>query len=163
MTDTPPGGSAPLATIGYEGATVQSFLDALTAARVELLIDVRALASSRRPGFAKTRLAANLATVGIEYLHLRGLGTPADGRAAARAGRHDEMRAIFGEHLMTAAAEADLDVLAGIVRTGRRVCLLCFEADPAHCHRSLVAAALADVVPVRVVHLAGHEPPEDPA
>ena len=142
-----------LATIGYEGATVASFLDALRAARVGLLVDVRALASSRRPGFAKTRLAANLAEAGIDYRHLRGLGTPADGRAAARAGRHDEMRRVFAGHLATPAAQAELDVLAELVAGERRVCILCFEADPRHCHRSLVAAALAERMPLVVEHL----------
>ena len=142
-----------LATIGYEGATVASFLDALRAAGIGLLVDVRALASSRRPGFAKTRLAANLAEAGIDYLHLRGLGTPADGRAAARAGRHDEMRRVFAGHLATPAAQAELDVLAELVAGERRVCILCFEADPRHCHRSLVAAALAERMPLVVEHL----------
>lgn len=132
-------------------------MEALTDAGVELLVDVRAVASSRRPGFAKTRLAANLTEAGIDYLHLRGLGTPAEGRAAARAGRHDEMRQVFGEHLATPAAQAELETLAGLVRAGRRVCLLCFEADPAHCHRSIVADALAEQVPLQVVHLAPDE------
>ena len=71
-----------LATIGYEHASVPGFLAALTRAGVEVLVDVRAVASSRRKGFAKTALAANLETVGIDYLHLRGLGTPAEGRKA---------------------------------------------------------------------------------
>jgi uncharacterized protein (DUF488 family) len=144
----------PLATIGYEGATFRSFLDALEAEGVELLVDVRAVASSRRPGFAKTKLAENVGGIGIGYLHLRGLGTPAEGRAAARAGRHDEMRAVFAEHLATPAAQAELEALAGIVRSGRKVCLLCFEHDPAHCHRSLVASALKALVPVEVHDLA---------
>jgi uncharacterized protein (DUF488 family) len=142
-----------VATIGYEGATVDDFLVALTSDGIELLVDVRAVASSRRPGFAKTRLAANLAGAGIDYLHLRGLGTPSDGRAAARAGQYDELRRIFREHLATPLAQADLRTLADIVDTGRRVCLLCYEADPAHCHRSMVAAALADMLPVRIDHL----------
>lgn len=143
-----------VATVGYEGTTVPRFLDALRDAGVELLVDVRAVAGSRRPGFAKTALAANLAGAGIDYLHLRGLGTPADGRAAARAGRHDELRAVFTEHLSTPAARADLETLAGLVRSGRRVCLLCLEADPARCHRSMVAEALGELVPVHVTHLA---------
>ncbi len=143
----------PVATIGYEDATVKRFLAALRDAEVELLVDVRALASSRRPGFAKTALAANLNGAGIEYLHLRDLGTPAEGRAAARAGRHDEMRTVFAEHLATPAAEADLETLASLVSGGRHVCLLCLEADPTHCHRSLVADALAERVPVEVTHL----------
>jgi hypothetical protein len=97
-----------LATIGYEGATVQSFLAALRGAEVQLLVDVRAVASSRRPGFSKTRLSENVREVGIDYLHLRALGTPAEGRAAARAGRHAEMHAIFAEHLATPEAQTEL-------------------------------------------------------
>ena len=143
-----------LATIGYEGAAVPPFLAALTAAKVQLLVDVRAVASSRRPGFAKTALAANLATVGIDYLHLRGLGTPADGRAAARAGKHGEMQRIFREHMRTEKALGDLLALEDLVSAGRRVCILCFEADPAHCHRTLVAEALGLRMPgLAVRHL----------
>lgn len=142
-----------LATIGYEGTTVERFLDALREEGVALLVDVRALASSRRPGFAKTRLSDNLHGAGIEYLHLRGLGTPADGRAAARAGRHAEMHAIFAGHLATPAAQAELATLAELVQSRGRVCLLCFEADPAHCHRTLVAEALGRLLPLEVVHL----------
>ncbi|MGZ8378659.1 MAG: DUF488 domain-containing protein [Gemmatirosa sp.] len=150
-----------ITTIGYEGTNVADFLQALRAARVELLVDVRAVASSRRPGFAKTRLAANLQEAGIEYLHLRGLGTPADGRAAARAGRHGEMRDIFLAQLATDTAQAELDVLEGIVRDGRRIALLCFEADPSHCHRSMVADALAARIPLRIDHLAPEQAPKD--
>ena len=142
-----------LATIGYESAAVPDFLATLREAGVELLVDVRAVASSRRPGYAKTALAANVASVGIDYLHLRGLGTPAPGRAAARAGRHAKMQQIFRAHLATPAARADLDVLADIVRSGRRACLLCLEADPAHCHRTLVAQALAERMALRIIHL----------
>lgn len=145
-------------TVGYEGTTVPVFLEAVRHAGVDLLVDVRAVAGSRRPGFAKTRLAENLAGAGIEYLHLRGLGTPADGRAAARAGRHDEMREIFAAYLDTPGARADLERLEERVRSGRSVALLCLEADPAHCHRSLVAAALAERMPVRITHLAPADP-----
>jgi uncharacterized protein (DUF488 family) len=142
-----------VATIGYQGATIAGVLQALAEARIELLVDVRAVAGSRRPGFSKTPLAANLRGAGIDYLHFRGLGTPAPGRAAARAGRHSEMRAIFRKHLDRQLARAELDALADIVQGGRRVCLLCFEADPAHCHRSLVAKALGELVPIEVRHL----------
>jgi uncharacterized protein (DUF488 family) len=145
-----------VATIGYEGAAVEPFLDALRRAHVDLLVDVRAVARSRRFGFAKTRLAANLAGAGIEYVHLRRLGTPADGRAAAKAGRHDALRRIYREHLATPEAQADLARLADLVEGGRRVALLCYEADPAACHRSLVADALTDMTSAEVVHLSPH-------
>jgi len=143
----------PVFTIGYQGATVPTVLDALREAKVELLVDIRAVASSRRPGFAKTALAANVATIGVEYLHLRGLGTPAEGRAAARAGKHAEMRRIFLSHLTTQAAQTQLSTLEALVRNGTRVCLLCFEADAEHCHRTLVANALAKRLRVEIVHL----------
>lgn len=151
-----------IATIGYEGATVDSFLEALRAERTSLLVDVRALAMSRRPGFAKSALTANLAGVGIEYLHLRGLGTPADGRAAARAGKHARMHEIFRAHMETAVARADLATLQSIVESGRRVCLMCFEADARHCHRSLVVEALAVTMSLQVANLAAMEPEADP-
>lgn len=129
------------------------FLETLRAGRVELLVDVRAVASSRRPGFAKTRLAANLEEAGIGYLHLRGLGTPSEGRAAARSGRHAEMQRIFAEHLAGDVAQADMQVLADVVNGPRRACLMCFEADPRHCHRSIVSAALAQRLDIEVLHL----------
>jgi uncharacterized protein (DUF488 family) len=143
-----------IATVGYEGATVDSFLHALREEGVELVVDIRAVARSRRPGFAKTRLAENLAGAGIGYLHLKALGTPADGRAAARAGQYETLREIYSKHLATPDAQDGLEVVAQLVRSGQRLCLLCFEAKPAHCHRSLVASALKSIVTVDVHHLA---------
>jgi len=132
-----------LATIGYEGATIREVLDALAAANIDTLVDVRALAMSRRPGFAKTALSAHLRERGIEYLHYRALGTPAEGRAAARTGRTAVMHKIFREHLATDAAQTQLAQLIDLIRAGKRVCILCFEADPAKCHRRLVARAVS--------------------
>jgi uncharacterized protein (DUF488 family) len=142
-----------IATIGYEQATVDAVLGTLRAAGVGLLVDVRAVAASRRPGFSKRQLAAGAEAAGIGYLHLRGLGTPAEGRLAARAGRHDAMRRIFGAHLATAAAQAELGELAALVAGGRRVCLLCFERHAEHCHRAVVADELARRLGARVEHL----------
>ena len=143
-----------IATIGYQSATVASFLDALRAADVKLLVDVRAVAMSRRPGFAKSALTANLRDAGIDYLHLRKLGTPADGRAAARAGDHAGMKRIFLEQLATDDAQAELHILAELAKQERRLCLLCFEANPEHCHRRIVAEALRKLVPINVLDLA---------
>ena len=98
----------PLATIGYEAATQDAVIDRLKAAGVEMLVDVRAVAASRRAGFSKTVLAASLAEAGIGYVHLRQLGTPKPGREAARKGRIAEMTAIFEEHLAEPAAQLEL-------------------------------------------------------
>ena len=130
-----------------------AFLDALRKAGVDMVVDVRAVVSSRRPGFSKNALAAHLDEVGIGYLHLRGLGTPADGRAAAKSGKFDELRRIYSKTLKTEAAKEDLDTLAGMVRGWNKVCLLCFEADAAHCHRSMVVEALAKKIPLKAKNL----------
>ncbi|HEX6014876.1 MAG TPA: DUF488 domain-containing protein, partial [Geminicoccaceae bacterium] len=128
-------------------------LGTLAAAGVRLLVDVRAVAASRRPGFSKRQLAAGLAEAGIGYLHLRGLGTPPDGRLAARAGRHEEMRRIFEAHLATEAAQDEMDELARLVAGDRPVCLLCFERRPEHCHRRVLSERLVERLGVEVVDL----------
>ncbi len=133
--------SPALATIGYERATQGDVIARLKAAGVALVIDVRAVASSRRAGFSKRILAASLAEAGIDYEHLRGLGTPKPGREAARAGRIGEMRAIFEAHLATPEAETDLARAEALVQE-RPAALLCFEADAAGCHRRIVAERL---------------------
>ena len=128
-------------TVGYERTTPAGLVAALKASGVRVLVDVRALANSRKPGFAKTALSATLGEAGIGYLHLRALGTPAEGRAAARSGRPAEMRRIFAAHLAGTEAQAALANLSDLARQ-QRVCLLCLEADPRICHRTLVAEAV---------------------
>ncbi|HEY0111861.1 MAG TPA: DUF488 domain-containing protein [Allosphingosinicella sp.] len=136
----------PLFTIGYEGKTQAEFLDELASAGVELVLDIRAIAASRRPGFSKTALAAGLRERGIDYLHLRALGTPAAGREAARAGRTEEMRRIYAGQLETPEAELAL-VQAVAEASERRAALLCYERDAPDCHRSM----LADRIEARAV------------
>ncbi|HZP77565.1 MAG TPA: DUF488 domain-containing protein [Pseudolabrys sp.] len=130
----------PLFTIGYEQAKPAAVIGELTQAGVELLVDTRAVAASRRPGFSKRALAAGLDEAGIAYIHLQKLGTPAEGRQAARAGDVETLWRVYDKHMRTPEAQAALDELVGIVREGRRVCLLCYERDPAHCHRTRIAA-----------------------
>ncbi|MGH7043314.1 MAG: DUF488 family protein [Acetobacteraceae bacterium] len=129
---------ADLFTIGYEGTTIAAVLDALEAAGVRLLIDVRAVAASRKPGFSKRQLAAGLDERGIAYVHLQPLGTPKPGRDAVRAGHPERMAAIYGTHIAGDQPQAALAEAAGLAST-TRTCLLCFERDPAHCHRHIVA------------------------
>jgi uncharacterized protein (DUF488 family) len=139
-------------TIGYEGATPATFVDALLAARVEVLVDVRAAARSRRRGFAKTALRAALEGAGIAYLHVPALGNPKEGREAAWAGDLARFRAVFRAHLRGSAAQ---DALRGVAATSRsrRACLMCMEADPDVCHRKIVADALARIEAFSVHHI----------
>ncbi len=129
-------------TIGYEGTTVGEFLAALQQAGVERVIDVRAVPNSRRPGFSKTPLRNALAEVGIDYVHLRALGTPADGRAAARAGRHEELERIYAGQLELPEAMAQGAQMVELSRE-KPSAVLCYERDPSGCHRTLLLDSVA--------------------
>src|SRR6185437_8007825 len=122
-----------LCTIGYEGCTIDEVLATLRQAGVDLLIDVRAVAASRKPGFSKRQLAAGLDEAGIRYVHLQGLGTPKPGRDAVRAGHPERMEVIFREHMTSDRAQAELAQAKGLA-AGNRACLLCFERNHLHCH-----------------------------
>jgi uncharacterized protein (DUF488 family) len=128
-----------LFTIGYEQTPAKAVLDELEQAGVKLLVDVRAVAASRRPGFSKKQLAAGLDERGIAYLHLRGLGTPKDGRDAARSGKYDVMDRIYAAHLKTSQAREELDELSSLVQKSGPVCILCYEREHTHCHRRFIA------------------------
>ena len=130
-----------LATIGYENDTLEGFLGRLKAAKVKTIIDVRAVASSRKAGFSKSLLAASLADQGIGYVHLRDLGTPKAGRQAARAGKIAAMHAIYEQQLALPQAQLQL-IQAGEIASREKSALLCFEADVCGCHRKIIAERL---------------------
>lgn len=129
-------------TIGYEATTMGEFLAALQDVGVKRVIDVRALPLSRRPGFSKTPLRNALAEVGIDYVHLKALGTPSEGRSAARAGRHDDLERIYAGQLELPEAIVQAERMRELAAE-RPSALLCYERDPAGCHRSLLLAATA--------------------
>ena len=142
----------PLATIGYESQTQDAVIARLKAAKVATLIDVRAVAASRRAGFSKTLLAASLAAAGIEYVHLRQLGTPKPGRDAARKGRVGEMTQIFEAHMAEPAAQLGL-ARATAIAADRKTALLCYEADACGCHRKILAESIAEVLGCEIENL----------
>jgi len=142
-----------LFTIGYEQTPAKAVLDELEQAGVTLLVDVRAIASSRRPGFSKNQLAAGLDARGISYLHLRGLGTPKEGREAARSGKYALLHKIYAAHLKTPQAREELDELSALVKKAGPVCILCYERDHTHCHRQWIAEIIEERNGVKVKNL----------
>ena len=131
----------PIFTIGYEQATQAAVVAALRGAGVEVLADVRYLPLSRRPGFSKSSLRAAVEEAGIEYRHLRDLGTPAEGRAAARRGDHATLARVYAGQLELPEALKQMAELRALAEA-KRVCLLCYERAAAECHRSLLFDAL---------------------
>jgi len=133
-----------LFTIGYEQTPPSAVLDELESAGVKLLVDVRAVVSSRRPGFSKNQLAASLEERGIGYIHMKGLGTPKEGRLAARSGDTKSLERIYAKHLKTPQAREELDELSALVMKAGPVCILCYERDHQHCHRKWIAEIIHD-------------------
>lgn len=142
-----------LFTIGYEQTPSRAVLDELERAGVKLLVDVRAIASSRRPGFSKSQLAAGLDERGISYLHLRGLGTPKNGREAARSGDIKALTKIYSAHLKTSQAKEEMDELAALVMKAGPVCILCYERDHNVCHRRFIAEIIENREGVKIENL----------
>ncbi|MGN6500593.1 MAG: DUF488 domain-containing protein [Tsuneonella sp.] len=128
-------------TIGYEKATQAAVIDALRNAGVELLADVRYLPLSRRAGFSKSSLKAAVEEAGIAYRHFKQLGTPAEGREAARRGDHAGLARVYSGQLELPEAMAQMGELKAIAAE-KRVALLCYERDAAECHRALLFDAL---------------------
>ncbi len=137
-------------TIGYEASTMADFIAALSAAGVRRVIDVRALPLSRRPGFSKTSLAASLAEAGIDYAHLKALGTPKRGRDAAKKGDVATLHAVYDDQLALPEAQAAAAIMLDLAAE-RPSALLCYEGEPAHCHRTLLLDAVGEGV--EIVHL----------
>lgn len=131
-----------LFTIGYEGATQAEFIATLQAAGVKQIIDVRAVPLSRRPGFSKNVLAASLREAGIDYVGLKALGTPAEGREAARKGKHEALERVYANQLELPEAIMQAAQMRELANE-KPSALLCFERDPAGCHRTLLIKAVA--------------------
>lgn len=142
-----------LFTIGYEQAKPAAVLAELRRAKIDLVVDTRAIAASRRAGFSKRQLAASLGDVGIDYLHLQKLGTPAEGREAARAGDVDKLWRVYDTHIKKAEPQQELAELAGLAKSGKRIALLCYCRDPKTCHRSRIVANLKRRVRLKVEDL----------
>ena len=139
-----------IVSVGYEGRTAEELVAALVEAGVSMLVDVRENAISRKSGLSKRALAASCEANGIAYVHEPTLGNPRDNRDGFRE-RRPESVAAFEAHLEEEGAEA-LNRVAAMLRD-RTVGLLCFEADPCSCHRSIVAKYLLDRDPLASVHL----------
>ncbi len=139
-----------LFTIGYEAASIDDFLGTLLSAGIGTVLDVRELAGSRRRGFAKTALRANLQDHGIAYRHERQLGSPREIRHRLReTGDYAQFFLAFERHLDT---QTTLVASLATELTGR-VALLCYERNPMECHRCSVAARFARILGGKAEHL----------
>jgi uncharacterized protein (DUF488 family) len=146
------GSMTTLHTIGYEGCSIEDFVSTLAHAGIDTLIDIRDVPISRKRGFSKRSFTQSLAERGITYVHLRELGDPKPGRDAARRGDIQGFQRIFRSHLEGEDAQDGLTSAVEIA-FGSPSCLLCFEREPACCHRSIVAEAMSARADIQIRHL----------
>lgn len=141
-----------LFTVGYEGMGLDDFVQCLQSAGVRLLIDVRDVPLSRKPGFSKKALAAYLQSKGVGYLHIQALGCPKAIRNQYRLD-HDWIRYTrdFLAYLRQDQAK-ELERLAEL-SSQTPSALMCFEANAAQCHRSLITYQLKQTQPIGIEHL----------
>lgn len=124
-------------TIGYESSSIEDFIASISNAGIEILIDVRDRAQSRKKGFSKTALSEALNIAGIEYIHLRELGDPKEGRNAARNKQWNKFYKIYGEVLASQNAQSAMELIVSLSEE-KSVCLLCYERDHKTCHRKCI-------------------------
>lgn len=141
-----------ISTIGYEGASLDDFIRSLKLAHVEIVIDVRERAQSRRPGFSKSALIAALAGAGIDYEHFPELGDPKAGREAARAGDWSNFRRIYFGIVKKPEAVAAITEIVEI-EASMHACLLCYERDPFTCHRKIITDIIQESEGISSTHL----------
>lgn len=145
-----------VATIGYERASLIDFIATLKLSQIEVLVDIRDRAQSRRRGFSKTALSEALEAEGIAYLHLRQLGDPKEGREAARSGDYVRFRSIFSKVMQTVEAKQAIAKLEDLASESS-ICLMCFERDQSTCHRKIVADHLEASLDIKARHLGVQE------
>lgn len=141
-----------LATIGYEKSTPEDFIATLGGLEIEVLIDIRERAQSRRRGFSKKALALALERAGIEYIHIPALGDPKEGREAARSGRMELFKKIFSNVLSGGPAQEALAYVEELAKH-KRICLMCYERNHHDCHRKIVSDQLEKNLDVEIQHL----------
>ncbi len=139
-----------LYTIGYEEASIEDFVSTLKAAGVTTLLDIREIPLSRKKGFSKRALAEAVEGAGITYRHERGLGSPKPIRQKLHSdGDYKRFFASFTDYLKS---QAPLLKALSVELEGK-VALMCFERDPATCHRSVVARQLDALTGLKTKHL----------
>ncbi|MDO8525911.1 MAG: DUF488 domain-containing protein [Candidatus Omnitrophota bacterium] len=126
-----------LYTIGYEGRGLEEFTSRLKDYGVEVLVDVRDVPLSRKKGFSKTPLSQYLEEEGIDYIHLKSLGSPKDIRDKVKTdGDYKYFYTAYSSYIKS--QQDSVKTLHQIV-VNSSVCIMCYERDPYSCHRLVVA------------------------
>jgi uncharacterized protein (DUF488 family) len=132
-------------TIGYEGISLEEYLNKLIKSNVKVLCDVRKNALSQKFGFSKNQLGTACKGVGITYIHIPELGIPSDQRQALNTQEDYEKLFDHFDKNVLPAKEDYLTVIQKLISEHNRVAITCFEACEQQCHRGRVAKALMNL------------------
>lgn len=134
-----------LYTIGYEGISLEQYLNKLIEKDVKVLVDVRNNPISMKYGFTKSQLLNACARVGIEYLHLPEVGIISEQRRElACQADYDELFARYRKETLPHAISTQEKILQ-LLKEKKRIALTCFEANICHCHRKHLAEAITQL------------------
>jgi len=140
-----------LFTIGYEGKTIESFVESLIDNKINYIFDVREYPISRKKGFSKSTLSSILKENGIQYVHFKELGSPKAIREKLHSS-HD-YKTFFNEYKVYLEKQAEtMDIIKTSIFENKtlRFCLLCFEKESKYCHRSIIAKEIYDASSNRI-------------
>lgn len=148
-----PTGHMSLACIGYEGRSIENYFNALIKSGIGVLCDVRKNPVSRKYGFSRSILHELCEGCGIEYRHYPELGIPSLERQNLNC--QEDYNELFAKYEKTIlpSAQSVIAEIVSLVKQGRGVALTCFEANPAQCHRTRVANAVAGWAGVQFAHI----------
>jgi uncharacterized protein (DUF488 family) len=146
-------------TLGYQGITIERYIGILQAASVGIVVDVREVPWSHKPGFCKSYLQKALDQAGIRYVHVRAAGNPSSNRRTAKSAQECLRRYRTYLRGNEACINDLLSLLDREMNENRSACLTCFERFHGECHRSILTEFLAVRDPeLSFVHLPQHMP-----
>lgn len=137
-----------LFTIGYEGKTIEAFVNTLIQNGIKLLCDVRKNPYSRKFGFSKNKLEHITGTVGIKYVHIPSLGIESDKRSSLNT--NEDYKTLFDNYARTLPVlDQCIDWVHSLLRANVRIALMCFEKNAAMCHRHVIKDYMTNAYKLR--------------
>jgi len=131
-----------LFTIGYEGVSLEEYINKLIVNDVKILCDVRKNSFSMKFGFSKSQLQAACNGVGIEFVHIPQLGIDSDKRKTLNS--QEDYDNLFSQYRLDVLTHTQVyqERIMDLLTKHKRIALTCFEANIYQCHRSHLANAL---------------------
>ena len=131
-----------LFTIGYEGRSIDGYMDLLVSNQIKVLCDVRKNPISRKPGFSKGRLRENCNIRGVGYIHFPDLGVGAENRRGLTSDRdYQDLFRFYEAKILGQSGDCLADIY-NLLKVRGNVAITCFEADVAYCHRGCISASM---------------------